>query len=58
VRATLAHDGEGWVATPFAVQDSGMLRTLAQADALIRRPAHDPARPAGAAVDIIRLTNM
>ena len=40
VRATLVRDQGGWVATPFPVQDSGMLRTLARADALIRRPAH------------------
>ena len=55
VRVTLQRQADAWVATPFAKQDSGMLRSLAQADALIRRPASDPAHPAGAAVEIIFL---
>lgn len=55
IRATLNHNGNGWVVTPFAVQDSGMLKTLAVADALIKRPPHDPAREAGSAVTMIRL---
>lgn len=55
VRASLRRDGDGWVVTPFAVQDSGMLKTLAAADALIKRPPHDPARIAGSAVEMIRL---
>lgn len=33
--------------TPFADQDSAKLRLLSQADALLIRPAHDPARAAG-----------
>jgi molybdopterin molybdotransferase len=40
---------------PFARQDSGMLKTLARATALIRRPPFDPARVAGDKVQIIRL---
>jgi molybdopterin molybdotransferase len=55
IRATLTFDAAGWVATPFPVQDSGMLRTLAQAGALIQRPPHDPARAPGDSVQIIRL---
>jgi molybdopterin molybdotransferase len=55
VRATLTRDDSGWLVTPFPVQDSGMLRTLAKATALIQRPPHDPARPAGAQVQILRL---
>jgi molybdopterin molybdotransferase len=55
VRATLHRDGDSWVVTPFAVQDSGMLKTLAFAEALIKRPPHDPGREAGSAVEIIRL---
>jgi molybdopterin molybdotransferase len=51
VRADLA-DG---VVTPFAKQDSGMLKTLARATALIKRPAFDPARAVGDAVEVIRL---
>ncbi|HTQ72509.1 MAG TPA: gephyrin-like molybdotransferase Glp [Acidocella sp.] len=55
VRALLAHDGAGWVATPLPMQDSGMLRALAQAGALIRRAPHAPAAAAGEAVEILRL---
>jgi molybdopterin molybdotransferase len=58
VRATLVRDQGGWVATPFPVQDSGMLRTLARADALIRRPAHQAALEAGEMVEIIRLREL
>jgi molybdopterin molybdotransferase len=55
VRATLTRDESGWLATPFPVQDSGMLRTLAHAAALIHRRPHDSAQPAGAQIQIIRL---
>jgi molybdopterin molybdotransferase len=55
VRAILRRDETGWLVTPFPVQDSGMLRTLANATALIQRPPHDSAQPAGAEVCIIRL---
>jgi molybdopterin molybdotransferase len=58
VRASLVREQDGWVATPFPVQDSGMLRTLARADALIRRPAHQAALEAGEQVEIIRLRNL
>jgi molybdopterin molybdotransferase len=58
VRAGLVREQDGWVATPFPVQDSGMLRTLARADALIRRPAHQAALEAGEQVEIIRLRNL
>jgi molybdopterin molybdotransferase len=56
LRATLA-TGEGGrlIATPFPVQDSAMMRRLAHADALILRPPHAPALPAGAEVPLIRL---
>jgi molybdopterin molybdotransferase len=56
VRATISRDAAGWLVSPFPVQDSGMLRTLANATALIQRPPHDPARPEGAQVQILRLT--
>jgi molybdopterin molybdotransferase len=52
LRATLSGDG---VVTPFPKQDSGMLKTLARAQALIRRPPHDPARMAGDMVEILSL---
>jgi molybdopterin molybdotransferase len=42
-------------ATPFATQDSSMLRTLADANALIVRPPHDPSAPAGAPCRVIVL---
>jgi molybdopterin molybdotransferase len=55
VRATISRDSAGWLVTPFPVQDSGMLRTLANAGALIKRAPHDSAHPAGAEVQILRL---
>jgi molybdopterin molybdotransferase len=55
LRATLTHTETGWHVTPFPIQDSGMLKTFANATALINRPPHDPALPAGATVKIIRL---
>lgn len=59
LRATLVTDEEGTlVATPFERQDSGMLRVLAEAGALVLREPHAPAMPAGAAVRIIRLDTM
>ena len=59
LRATISVDSGGRiVATPFAVQDSAMLRRLAQADALILRPPHAPALPEGAEVEIIRLDSL
>ncbi len=59
LRAALARDGAGrLVATPVPVQDSAMLRRLAQADALILRPPHAPALPAGAEVSAIRLDSL
>ena len=55
VRAMLADDGAGWVATPLPVQDSGMISGLSRAGALIRRAPHAPAAAAGEAVEILRL---
>lgn len=57
LRATLAHDENGLrTATPFNRQDSSMLARLAQADCLIVRPAHDPARDAGDWMEILELS--
>jgi len=54
VRSRLQRNGgEPPTVTPFSVQDSSMLSFLASADGLLVRPAHDPARQAGAAVDVI-----
>jgi molybdopterin molybdotransferase len=40
---------------PFPRQDSSHLRLLAQAEALVLRPPHAEAAPAGTSVEIIRL---
>ena len=40
---------------PFPRQDSSMMRTLAQADALVMRPPNASAIQAGALVSILRL---
>jgi molybdopterin molybdotransferase len=59
LRATVSADAAGRiVVTPFPVQDSAMLRRLAQAHALILRPPHAPALPEGAEVGIIRLDSL
>src|SRR5271165_7172701 len=56
LRATLRIDDAGrFVATPFPAQDSGMLKRLAHADALILRAPHAPALPPGAPITMIRL---
>jgi molybdopterin molybdotransferase len=55
VRAKL-HAAEGHrVVTPFALQDSSMLATLAAADALIIRPVLAPPAPAGTSVPVLLL---
>jgi molybdopterin molybdotransferase len=56
LRAQLARSAEGaWVATPFERQDSALQSMLARSQALILRPPHAPALPAGALVEVIRL---
>ena len=56
LRSALAEDRDGrMVATPFPVQDSSMLKTLARAEALILRPPLAPALPEGAEVLAIPL---
>ena len=55
VRAMLSDDGTGWVANALPMQDSGMLRALAKAEALIRRAPYAPAAEAGDIVDILPL---
>jgi molybdopterin molybdotransferase len=59
LRATVSSSGGGQsVVTPFAVQDSAMLRRLAHADALILRAPHAPALAEGAQVEVIRLDSL
>lgn len=55
LRASLRRDGEDIVVTPFDNQDSARLVILAKADALMVRPANDPARQAGEKVNYIAL---
>jgi molybdopterin molybdotransferase len=40
-------------ATPFEVQDSSMMRLLAESDCLVVRPPHAPAIPGGSTVPIV-----
>jgi molybdopterin molybdotransferase len=59
LRATLALGEDGTLAvTAFPRQDSAMLRLLTRADALILRPPHALALPAGAMVPVIRLDTL
>jgi molybdopterin molybdotransferase len=59
LRAVVGTDARGRiVVTPFPVQDSAMLRRLANADALILRAPHAPALPEGAEVGVIRLDSL
>lgn len=56
LRASLTSDpAQGLIATALPTQDSGMLSSLAQADALIVRPPRAPAAAAGAMVPVIPL---
>ncbi|KQZ99646.1 molybdenum cofactor biosynthesis protein MoaA [Mesorhizobium sp. Root157] len=56
VRATLAQQGSALVATPFQVQDSSMLRTMATAGCLIVREPFAPAAEAGAPCHVLCLS--
>jgi molybdopterin molybdotransferase len=59
LRATLERQPDGTLlVTAFPRQDSGMLRLLTRADALILRPPHAPALPEGSPVPIIRLDSL
>jgi molybdopterin molybdotransferase len=56
LRATLAPSSNGAsVATPAPLQDSSMLRPLAQADCLLVREPHAPAAEAGSPCRVLRL---
>ena len=55
VRARLARDADGLMATPFPLQDSSMLSTLAAADGLIIRAIRAPAAASGENVRVLRL---
>jgi molybdopterin molybdotransferase len=56
VRAQLMRGADGSLSVkPHPIQDSSMLSVLAWSDALLVRPAHDPARKAGETVQVIDL---
>lgn len=56
LRARLSVDAEGRrVATPFPVQDSGLMARFADADCLVIRPPHAPAIAIGETVDTLPL---
>jgi molybdopterin molybdotransferase len=59
LRATLSVNAAGgWVATPFPIQDSSMLKTMARAEALLLRAPHAPPVEAGSAAEIIILAEL
>lgn len=55
IRARVERDGDTLTATPFGVQDSSMLRTLADANGLIIRPPHVPSAEAGSNCKVLML---
>jgi molybdopterin molybdotransferase len=55
LRARLAPGDALPLIAPFAEQDSARLWLLAEADALLLRPAHDPARKAGEIMEFLPL---
>lgn len=55
MRAKLDNTDKSLTVKAFDRQDSSLLSILAQADALLVRPPHDPAKRAGDAVEIIRI---
>lgn len=55
MRAALSDGPAGPIATPLALQDSGMVLPLAGANVLLVRPPHAPAAAKGSPVRMIRL---
>ncbi|TRC99759.1 molybdopterin molybdotransferase MoeA [Mesorhizobium sp. WSM4303] len=55
VRAVVTEEAGALVATPFGIQDSSMLRMLADANGLIVREPFAPAAAAGAACSVLML---
>lgn len=55
MRATIGQTNGTVQITPFARQDSSLLSVIAQANALLVRPPHDPAKQAGDSVEYLRL---
>jgi molybdopterin molybdotransferase len=55
MRARVEADDDGWTCTPLPRQDSSLMSVLAQANTLLVRPPHDPARGTGDKVAFIWL---
>jgi molybdopterin molybdotransferase len=55
VRSVVSEEDGGLVATPFGIQDSSMLRILADANGLIVREPFAPAAAAGEACRVLML---
>jgi molybdopterin molybdotransferase len=55
IRAAIRDDAGALVATPFGVQDSSMLRRMAEAGGLIVREPFAPAAQAGDACRVLML---
>lgn len=53
MRARVTAEGNGWRCAPFSRQDSSLVSILAEANALLVRPPHDPSRAEGDAVEFI-----
>ncbi|MCR0980510.1 molybdopterin molybdotransferase MoeA [Roseomonas populi] len=59
VRAEITRGPDGALTvSPLPLQDSSMLAALARAGALVIRPPHAPAAPAGTAVEIVELSSL
>lgn len=59
LRASLERQADGtFIATPFAKQDSSMMRTLAQSGGFIIRPPHAPALALGAQIPVLPIDSV
>jgi molybdopterin molybdotransferase len=59
LRASLARGADGaWIASPFAVQDSSLVKLLARAQCLVIRAPHAPAAKQGAECRMLRLDTL
>ena len=55
MRARIESGPDGWICTPFERQDSSLLSVLSDANALMIRPAFDPAQTAGSVVSFTHI---
>jgi molybdopterin molybdotransferase len=54
LRATLSDGPQGFIATPFLIQDSSMMVPLSKADCLVIREPYEPAVKAGSTCRIVK----